>query len=179
MISKTAFPGLDVLAADESLRGLESLLVRLQKRQRLAKLAEKMAHRYERIFIDCPPVLNEISAQAIRAASCVIVPIPPSPLSSRAFELVVREIGANTKRRPPILPVLSMVDRRRKLHCEELEKHPNWPVIPLASAMEQCAVRRQPVAAFAPNSPAASSLGRLWTAVESRLLEDAGSSLDR
>jgi chromosome partitioning protein len=169
LIRKTDIPRLDILPADESLRELDSLLERLGKGRRLAKLTETLARRYERIILDCPPVLNEISAQVVRAADCVVVPLPPSPLSARAFELVTREIEAHARNSPPILPVISMLDRRRTLHREAREENPGWPVIPMASAVEQCAVRREPVGAFAPASPAAKGFRQLWMAVERAL----------
>lgn len=78
-------------------------------------------------MLDCPPVLNEISAQVVRAADCVIVPLPPSPLSARAFELVASEIRNHAKTHPPILLVLSMLDMRRNLHREARPANPNWP----------------------------------------------------
>jgi cellulose biosynthesis protein BcsQ len=173
LIRKTDIAKLDLLPADESLRELDSLFARLGKKRRLAKLTEELARRYERIILDCPPVLNEISAQVIRAADCVIVPLPPSPLSTRAFELVTNEISTHAKDHPPILPVLSMVDARRTLHRQAREEHPDWPLIPFASAVEQCAVRQQPVGAFAPNSPAAKGFGQLWTAIERKLAKQA------
>jgi len=169
LIRKTEFPRLDLLPADESLRDLDSLLSRLGKKRRLAKLTEEMTRRYERIILDCPPVLNEISAQVIRAADGVIVPLPPSPLSARAFEMVTREVRAHAKVHPPILPVLSMIDGRRALHRAAREENPSWPVIPWASAVEQCAVRRQPLGAFSQASPAAKAFAELWTAIERRL----------
>ena len=169
LIRKTDVAKLDLLPADESLRDLDNLLSRLGKKRRLAKLTEELARRYERIILDCPPVLNEVSAQVIRAADCVIVPLPPSPLSTRAFELVTSEIRAHAKDHPPILPVLSMIDVRRTLHRLAREEHPDWPVIPLASAVEQCAVRRQPIGLFAPASPAAKGFRQLWIAIERAL----------
>lgn len=168
-IRRTAFDRLDLLPADESLRDLDNLFARIGKRKRLARLAQGLEGRYERIILDCPPVLNEISAQVVRAATVVIVPLPPSPLSARAFELVTREIRAQTKKHPPILPVLSMLDMRRNLHRSARAANPGWPVIPQASAVEQCAVLQRPVGDFAPNSPAARGFGQLWTAIERKL----------
>lgn len=169
LIRKTEIAKLDLLPADESLRGLDSLLERTGKGRRLAKLTETLARRYERIILDCPPVLNEISAQVVRAADCVVVPLPPSPLSARAFELVTKEIEAHAKGTPPILPVISMLDRRRTLHREARDANPGWPAIPLASAVEQCAVRHQPVGMFAPASPAAKGFRQLWIGIEREL----------
>ena len=174
LIRKTDVPRLSLLPADESLRELDSLLARIGKKRRLAKLTEELTRRYERIVLDCPPVLNEISAQIIRAADCVIVPLPPSPLSARAFGLVTKEIRAHAREHPPILPVLSMLDGRRTLHRDAREANPDWPVIPMASVIEQCAVRLQPVGAFAPASPAAKGFAQLWAAIERKLASRKG-----
>lgn len=174
LIRNTAYPNLDLLPADESIRALDSQFAAIGKNKRLAKLTGNLSKDYERIIFDCPPVLNEISAQVMRAADLVIVPLPPSPLSARAFELVAEEVAASSKPHPPILPVLSMLDLRRTLHREAREANPDWPAIPLASAIEQCAVRQQPVGAFAPRSPAARSLQQLWTAIERKLAAKEG-----
>lgn len=174
LILHTAYPGLDLLPADRSLWALDAQLTALGKKRRLAKLAGELGQRYPRIVLDCPPVLNEISAQAMRAADVVIVPLPPSPLSARAFALVAEEVKGTGKSHPPMLPVLSMVDRRRTLHREALAANPGWPVIPLASALEQCAVRRAPVGAFAPASAAARDIALLWRAIEGKLRQRKG-----
>ena len=169
LIQHSRYPGLDLLPADESLRTLDRQLDKLGKKKRLAKLVERLAKDYDRIIFDCPPVLNAVSAQVMRAADVVIVPLPPSPLSARAFETVVEEVRGAGKGHPPILPVLSMIDMRRSLHREARAANPTWPVVPLASAIEQCAVERQPVGAFAPKSPAARAFAQLWTAIERKL----------
>ena len=171
LIQHTAFENLDVLPADESIRALDAQLAEIGKRKRLAKLARDLAGDYERIVLDCPPVMNELSAQVVRAADLVIVPLPPSPLSARAFDLVVREISGNSKRHPPILPVLSMLDMRRTLHREAREANPDWPAIPYASVIEQCAVHQQPVGVLAPSSPAARAFSHLWNAIDRKLAE--------
>jgi cellulose biosynthesis protein BcsQ len=169
LIRKTRYDRLHLLPADESLRDLDTLFARIGKKRRLARLTQALAKGYERIILDCPPVLNEVSAQVVRAASLMVVPLPPSPLSARAFALVRAEITRHAGATVPMLPVLSMLDRRRTLHARALAEHPDWPVVPLASAIEQCAVRQEPVGAFAPATPAARGLGQLWTAIERRL----------
>ena len=171
LIQATGIANLDLLPADESIRTLGRQLDRLGKKKRLARLVEGLSKHYDRIVFDCPPVLNEVSAQVMRAADLVIVPLPPSPLSARAFEVVVEEVRGQGKGHPPILPVLSMIDMRRTLHREAREANPKWPAIPLASAVEQCAVERKPVGAFAPRSPAARAFAQLWTAIERKLAQ--------
>ncbi len=171
LIRKTGMPRLDLLPADESIRALDAQLLGLGKKKRIAKLTAALAKRYDRIIFDCPPVLNELSAQVVRAADLVIVPIPPSPLSARAFEMVVEEVQAHGAGHPPILPVLSMLDMRRSLHKEARAANPKWPAVPQSSAIEQCAVRQLPVGVFAPASPGAVAFRKLWTAIERKLAE--------
>lgn len=172
---RTEYDRLHHLPADESLRELGPLLQRIGKKRRLARLAEGLAKSYERIVIDCPPVLGELSAQVLRAARLVIVPLPPSPLSARALDCVEAELHRHSKGgRAELVPVLSMVDRRRALHVETCAAHPDWPAIPFASAIEQCAVHRRPVGAFAPASAGARAIGQLWTAIERRLAASGG-----
>ncbi|WP_121115876.1 ParA family protein [Croceibacterium ferulae] len=169
LIRRTAWDRLDLLPADESLRDLDALFATLGKRKRLAKLTAALAGRYERIILDCPPVLGEVAGQILRATDLLVLPLPPSPLSTRAQGTVAAAIRQRTKRAPPVLPVLSMLDRRRALHREIAAEHPDWPAIPLASAVEQCAVHRQPVGAFAPGTSATSAFNQLWTRVEREL----------
>lgn len=171
LVQPTAYFKLSVLPADASLRALDAALIKLGKRRRLARLIEQLDKDYARIVLDCPPVLNEISAQVLRAADLVIVPLTPSLLSLRALDQIRSELVDNHKRHPPLLPVLSMIDRRRASHRAALAAHPDWPVIPMASAVEQMAARQAPIGAYAPSSSAAQAFTRLWAGVEKRLVE--------
>ena len=169
LITQTAIDRLDLLGADTSLRGLDHLFFSIGKRKRLARLIETLEKSYDRIILDCPPGLTETSEQAMRAADIILVPVIPSPLSRRALDDVVTYLDREHGGHAPILPVFSMVDARRKLHKDALLADPQWPVIPMASAIEQMAVRRQPVGAFSPRSPAGEAFARLWTGVERKL----------
>ena len=94
---------------------------------------------------------------------------PVSIVTTIRLLVVQEEVEAAGKKAPPIMPVFSMVDRRRTLHREAVANHPDWPVIPAASAIEQCASQQAPVGAFAPRSPALRAFRKLWTDVERRL----------
>jgi chromosome partitioning protein len=170
LITPTAIERLDLLAADTSLRGLDQLFFSLGKRKRLSKLIETLEKSYDRIILDCPPGLTETSEQAMRAADLILVPVIPSPLSRRALDDVVAYLDREHGGHAPILPVFSMVDRRRLLHKAALLADPKWPVVPMASAVEQMTVRREPVGAFAAKSPAGEAFATLWTGVERKLL---------
>jgi len=167
----TATDRLDLIGADASLRGLDLLFHELDKKKRLAKLLGQLDKAYDRMLLDCPPGLTETSEQVMRAADLIVVPVIPSPLSERALAEVEAHLGgAGSKRgKVPLMPVHSMVDRRRKLHAEALERHPNWPVIPMASVVETMATRRAPIGAFAGRTTGGKAFADLWQAIEKRL----------
>jgi len=170
LIRPTATPGLDILPADRSLRGLDRFFFGLGKKKRLEKLLERLARDYDRIILDCPPGLGETSEQVLRAADLIIVPVIPSPLSRRALGEVVDFLDGHDIRRGALLPVYNMADRRRSMHLAALDDNPKWPVVPMASAVETMAARHQAVGAFAPRSPAAVALAGLWTAIDRKLM---------
>jgi len=165
LVHHTAIDRLDLIAADASLRGLDLLFHELDKKKRLQKLLTGLRDPYDRILLDCPPGLTETSDQVMRAADLIVVPVIPSPLSERAYVEVVKHLGGKAQ----VLPVHSMVDRRRKLHAEALARHPDWPVIPMASVVESMAARRAPVGSFAGKSPGGQAFAQLWQAIERRL----------
>jgi cellulose biosynthesis protein BcsQ len=174
LIAPTVYPGLSLLQADASLRNLALTFARLGQRRRLAALTAQLSVEYDRIVLDCPPVLNEVSEQVIGAADLVIVPLPPSPLSFRALDMVRGEIARqhakNGGRHPPILPVLSMYDARRALHREvRAGQAAGWPIVPASSDVERTALLRRPLGEIAPNCSAALALQGVWDAVEAKL----------
>jgi cellulose biosynthesis protein BcsQ len=160
----TRYAKLDLIGADASLRGLDQLFHDLDKKKRLAKLLTEL-NGYDRVILDCPPGLTETADQVMRAADLIVIPVIPSPLSQRAYEGVARHLGG----RAPLMPVHVMVDRRRALHADALAANPDWPVVPMASAIEGMAAKREPVGVSAARSPAARAFADLWRAVEQRI----------
>jgi chromosome partitioning protein len=169
LVRKTATPGLDILPADASLRGLDRFLFELDKKKRLTKLIDRLGKDYDRIILDAPPGLTETSEQVLRAADIILVPLIPSPLSQRALDEVVHYLDRHKVRRGPVLPVYNMVDRRRTLHLAALEANPGWPAIPMASAFETMSADRAGVGRLRAGSNAATALQALWDGIEKRL----------
>ena len=170
LATATDYVQLDVLAADASLRQLDVQLVEEDAQKRLRKLLRALAADYDRIILDCPPGLTEISEQVFRAVDLIVIPVPPSPLGIRAYEDVVGHLGRRHRGGPVIMPVLSMVDMRRRLHREAAAANADWHVIPQASVVERMSVTRAPLATFAANHPATLAFASLWADVECRLL---------
>ncbi|MBY8336541.1 ParA family protein [Alteriqipengyuania sp. NZ-12B] len=169
LIEPTKYDRLSLIGADQSLRDLPVQLVRIGAKKRLAQMLSFMKGEYPRIVLDCPPMINEVSEQIMEAADLIVVPLPASPLAARAFGFIRNEL-AKRPGHPPVLPVLSMYDQRRKLHRWVRENAgANWPIVPASSYVEQVAVRREPIAAFANWSPAAKGLEHLHHALEAKL----------
>lgn len=169
LIEPTRYDRLSLIGADQSLRDLPVQLARIGAKKRLAQMLSFMKGEYPRIVLDCPPMINEVSEQIMEAADLIVVPLPASPLAARAFGFIRAEL-AKRPGHPPVLPVLSMYDQRRKLHRWVRENAgANWPVVPASSHVEQVAVRREPIAAFANWSPAAKGLEHLHQALEAKL----------
>jgi cellulose biosynthesis protein BcsQ len=94
-------------------------------------------------------------------------------MSLRMLEQLVEFIQARVGE--AALPFFSMVARRRSLHEELIdEARDRFPGIlstevPYWSEIEKMAVRRAPIVAFAPRSPAAQVYEALWSEVDVRL----------
>ena len=169
LIKKTDFENIDILAADVSLRGLDRLFFEIGRKKHMGKILRRLSKNYDRIILDCPPGLSETSEQILRNADLVIVPVIPSPLSERALTDVQMFLDSKRKKHAPLLPVYTMVDRRRNIHKQTLAKHKKWPVIPMSSAVEQMTKLNKPVSAFAPRTPAAMAYAKLWRGIEKKL----------
>jgi chromosome partitioning protein len=165
---ETPIERLHLLPADKSLRHIDRSLFELGKKRRVAKLTEQLAKKYDRIILDCPPGLTELSEQIMRAADLILVPVIPSMLSRRALNDVVAHIRTQKGHNVPLLPIFSMVDRRRALHQAGLAVEPEWPCLPMASAVEQMAERRLPISKFAPKSVAATAIATLWRGIDTK-----------
>ncbi|MBA3055806.1 MAG: ParA family protein [Sphingomonadales bacterium] len=167
LVRQTAIPGLDLLPADASLRDLDVIFRDLDKKKRLAKIADDLARHYDCVVIDCPPGLTDTSDQILRAADLVVVPVIPSALSHRALATITAHVADRKGLGAALLPVFSLVDRRRSLHREALAAEPAWPVIPMASAFEAMTERRAPLGALlGRKSPGVQAVAQVWSAIE-------------
>ena len=172
LIRPTAFERIDLIAADTSLRGLDIVFHQLDKKKRLAKLLGDLGQSHDHVLPDCPPGLTETSEQVMRAADLIVVPVIPSTLSTRAFGEVSAHLDRIGAKKLRVLPVHSMVDRRRRLHGEAIARHPDWPVIPAASAIEAMAATGKPVGSTAPRSKPAQAFAALWQRIEQLLVQE-------
>jgi cellulose biosynthesis protein BcsQ len=174
-IKATDFDRLDLLPADFAYRKLDRLLASFSKPQKVVSdLMEAIGEDYDLVVLDCPPGFSLLTESVFAAADLVLVPTIPTVLSLRALARTIKWAD-----RCDVVPVmatfLSMVDRRKALHrraCEGAALHPDIflaGMVPYASTVEQMAVRRMPLPAFAPGDPATLAFDAIWTELQSRL----------
>lgn len=96
-IQPANFPGIDLLAGDDSLMDLDLTKVEMQGvrvtvlRDMVHLLTEK--DRYDYCIVDCPPAFNAASAAALLAANEVIIPIKLDAFSLRGMANLMRQVS--------------------------------------------------------------------------------------
>lgn len=170
LVRPSTSQGIDILPADQSLRHLDIAFHDLGKPKRLAKIAADLGSDYDRIIIDCPPGLTDTSDQILRASDIVVVPVIPSALSQRSLDVIKDYVGRKKGPKVTLAPVFSMVDRRRAIHRDELDRHKGWPAIPMASAYERMSDLRAPIGEIMPRTaPSVEAIAHLWRRIEKAL----------
>ena len=121
-VVNTALPGLDLVAADPDLSGVELELG--QQARRSFKLRDALepiraAGQYTYILIDCPPSLNLLTVNAMAAADAVLVPLQCEFFALEGLTQLMRTVDLVRGSLNPGLEiqgvVLTMYDRRNSL----------------------------------------------------------------
>ncbi len=175
-IKATDYDNLDLLPADFSLRNLDILLDGLKKsRKRIGRMLKPANKEYDIVFIDCPPNITLVSENIFRAADYLLVPVIPTTLSVRTLEKLDRFFKNQKLPRKKILPFFSMVEKRKLLHREIMQKLPDKFAtflssgIPFSSEVEKMGIYREPLVHTRAQSKAAKSYEELWTNVKNRV----------
>jgi chromosome partitioning protein len=182
LVLTTEYPGLDLLPADFSYRNFDVHLSQRKKpTERLLRMSRSLREIYSTLFLDCAPGISLLSENVLRAADVVIVPLVPTPLSVRMLTQLRDFIDQEGWTDLLVLPFFSMVDRRRSLHTEIIAStRAEFPTmlateVPYWSEIERMTLRRAPIPAFAPTSPAAAIYRSLWAEVAGRMALKTGS----
>jgi chromosome partitioning protein len=174
-IKGTDFEGLDLLPADFTYRNMDLALHRAKHPTRqIARLLGPLEQEFDVVFLDCPPSISLVSENILHAVDTLLVPLIPTTLSERTFDQLTTFMASLNGHRPDVLAFFSMVDRRKRLHREIIERlsaeRPGIAatIIPAMTLVEQMAAQRSPVPAFAPRSAAAQRYRELWAELRDR-----------
>ncbi|MCP4407194.1 MAG: AAA family ATPase [Gammaproteobacteria bacterium] len=178
LIKGTDYENLDLLPADFSYRNMDLVLDETKKpTHRIRKVLKPLEDEYDHVFLDCPPSISLVSENVFQAADALLVPIIPTTLSLRTLTQLNRFLEHKDLRNITLLPFFSMVDRRKNLHREVVEKLPKErpeilsSPIPNASDVERMGLRREAVAVFAHSSLAAQAYEALWEEIKGRMFK--------
>jgi len=109
--------GVDLLAANSSLTGIELVLAQLIGRETvLRQYIDMVKPMYDFILLDTPPSLDLLTINALACADSVIIPVTPKYLDAKGLELLLKSIAQIRRAINPSLAIngilLTMVDRR-------------------------------------------------------------------
>ena len=121
--------GVDLIASENSLSGLEVELVDLdplERTRKLKEIIEDIKTPYDFVLIDCPPSLGLLSINALVASNSIIIPIQTEYYAlegvselMNTFELVKGSLNKDLYVEGVLL---SMFDKRTKLAYEVVEE---------------------------------------------------------
>ena len=175
-ISKTEFPLLSIIPSSFSFRKIDALLDDVKKsKKRLNEIIKHSKVKFDFVFLDCPPGLSLLAENIFFASDYILCPLVPSPLSIRSYEQIVSYYIEHELDLSKIIPFLSMVETRRKLHKESItelqEKIPNLchKLIPYLSDIEKMGIHRKPVNSFSPACKASKAFESLWEEIFSKI----------
>lgn len=177
----TQYSNLDLVPANVRHSKIDIHLERGERdsHRRLDELLAPLAADYDCVVLDCPPGISLLSQSVFYASDLLLVPIIPTTLSVRAFDLLTKYVSEEQRkdrmRDIEIAAFFSMVDRRKQLHHSFVEVLPEERsgvlrcVIPEAADVERMSANRAPVHAYAPGSRAATAYEQLWHEVKLRM----------
>lgn len=175
-IKGTDFDHLDLLPADFSFRNLDLMFDKIKKsKKRLKDSLKSMRDEYEFIFLDCPPNITLVSENVFSVSDYVLVPVIPTTLSYRTYRTLITFFESRNFDKKKIIPFFSMVEKRKNLHKDTIEKMQNKykgmlnSQIPYSSIIERMGIYREPVVKYRPKSVAAENYRLLWNEIKERI----------
>lgn len=175
-IKGTDYPNLDLLPSKLSYRNLDLALDSLKNsRSRLKRIFKSVKHEYDYLFLDCPPGISLVAENVFQASSLIVVPMIPTTLSVLTYEKLQKFLKKHEIDRRKLYTFFSMVEKRKSLHQEIIEKikeeEKNILVsqIPYRSEIERMGLDRAPVAANHPSTESAKAYEELWEEIKNHI----------
>jgi chromosome partitioning protein len=175
-ILKTDFEMLDILPSDNTAQGLDSLQTEMQNgKNKIKNVLKEVQKDYDFVFLDCPPGFTSLSENIIAAADVVLMPVIPTTLSIRTYNMVKDYIKERNLDASKMTCFFTMVDLRKTLHndiMEELYKDKRFfqNYIPYLSDVEKMGIHKSPIMEYANSSYAAKCYRELWAEIKEGVL---------
>ncbi len=181
-VMHTEYENLDIIPADMSARKLDLLLEENNSSKKYLKSLRAMAvdmetaTDYDFVFIDCPPGFSALAENVIHSSDAVLMPVIPTTLSVRTYELVKEHFEAKKIALDKLTCFFTMVDSRKNMHNDVMtslykDKRFFSHYIPYLSDVEKMGTHNAPLEVFAPSSYAATCYRALWNEIKEGVVE--------
>ncbi len=177
IIQSTDYENLDIIPADLSAKSFDIMIGEMvNSRSKLKQAIKNFEGDYDFVFIDCPPGLSALSENIFHAADIVLMPVIPTTLSVRTYNMVKDYFKEKDLDGSKLMCFFTMADLRKSMHNEIMEqlykdKRFFQNYIPYLSDVEKMGIHRKPIEEFARSSYAAQCYRELWTEITEGVLE--------
>ncbi|GGC61509.1 ParA family protein [Marinobacter halophilus] len=174
-IHEDVYPGLDFIPAHSSFRNFDIKLEQEQGANVLKEMLAPLSEDTSLVILDCPPTLSRLTEQVLDIADQVYVPVVPTWLSLNSWNQLLEFVKTKKLGTKKLRPFFSMVDRRKNLHKELVERGPELlgnplsVAVPYASVVERMGEEGLPLELLAPGSPAADVYRKMWQSIRKDL----------
>ncbi len=176
-VLSTDYEFLDIIAADNSAKSFDIMVDEMRSsKNRLKSILKQFDGEYDFVFIDCPPGFSALSENIFSAADIVLMPIIPTTLSVRTYNMVKDYFKEKDIDPAKMMCFFTMTDLRKNMHHEIMtqlfkDKRFFGNYIPYLSDVEKMGIYKKPVEEFARSSDAAKAYRDLWTEITEGVLE--------
>jgi chromosome partitioning protein len=176
-IMATDYENLDIIPADNSSKSFDIMVDEMRgQKNRLKGILKQFDGEYDFVFIDCPPGFSALSENIFSAADIVLMPIIPTTLSVRTYNMVKDYFKEKDLDASKMMCFFTMTDLRKNMHHEIMtqlfkDKRFFGNYIPYLSDVEKMGIYKQPIEEFARSSDAAKAYRELWTEITEGVLE--------
>jgi chromosome partitioning protein len=176
-ILATEYDNLEIIPADNSAKSFDIMVEEMKgTKTRLKSILKQLENEYDFVFIDCPPGFSALSENIFAAADIVLMPIIPTTLSIRTYNMVKDYFKEKDLDGSKMMCFFTLVDIRKNMHNEIMEQlykdkkfFQNY--IPALSDVEKMGIYRKPIEEYARSSYAAKCYSDLWTEIKEGVVE--------
>ena len=131
VVNETCLPRMHLIGASSDLVGVEVEMVSMEDKEfRMKKAIEKLRHKYDYIFLDCPPSLGFLTVNALAASDSVLIPLQCEYYALEGLAQIITTVKMVSRGLNPMLRLggilLTMYDNRNNLSqqvAEEVREH--------------------------------------------------------
>jgi chromosome partitioning protein len=176
-ILSTEYENLEIIGSDNAVKSFDIMMEEMKgQKNRLKGILKQLEKEYDFVFIDCPPGFSALSENVFNAADVVLMPIIPTTLSIRTYNMVKDYFKEKELDSSKLMCFFTMADLRKNMHNEIMEQlykdkkfFQNY--IPYLSDVEKMGIHRQPIEEYARSSYAAKCYHDLWTEIKEGIVE--------